>query len=49
LKIKLKGCHFDTTGVIEAEPRVVLNTLAEHDFQDKFKKMREVLGKVHTR
>jgi hypothetical protein len=25
LKIKLKGCHFDTVEVIEAEPQVVLN------------------------
>jgi hypothetical protein len=38
LKIKLKGCHFDTVEVIDAESQVVLNTLIEHDFQDAFKK-----------
>jgi hypothetical protein len=37
LKIKLKGCHFDTTEVTEAESQAVLNTLTEHDFQDAFK------------
>jgi hypothetical protein len=38
LKIKLKGRHFDTIEVIEAESHVVLNTLIEHDCQDAFKK-----------
>jgi hypothetical protein len=38
LKIKIKGCHFDTIGVIEAESQAVLNTLTEHDFQDAFVK-----------
>jgi hypothetical protein len=38
LKIKLKGHHFDTTEMIEAESQAVLNTLTEHDFQDVFKK-----------
>jgi hypothetical protein len=38
LKIKLKGRHFGTVEVIEAELQVVLNTLTEHDFQDMFKK-----------
>jgi hypothetical protein len=38
LKIKLKGRHFDTVEVTEAESQVVLNTLTEHDFQDAFKK-----------
>jgi hypothetical protein len=41
LKIKLKGCHFDTTDVIEAELYAVLNTLTEHDFQDAFKKLQK--------
>jgi hypothetical protein len=36
--MKLKGCHFDTFEVIEAESQAVLNTLKEHDFQDAFKK-----------
>jgi hypothetical protein len=46
-KIKLAGLHFDTTGVIEAESQVVLNTLTEHNFQDAFKKMAQALGTVH--
>jgi hypothetical protein len=37
LKINLKGRHFDTIEVIEAESQAVLNTLTEHDFQDKVK------------
>jgi hypothetical protein len=37
MKMKLKGSHFDTTEVIEAETQVVLNTLTEHNFQDAFK------------
>jgi hypothetical protein len=48
LKINLKGCHFDTNEITEAESRAVLNTLTEHDFQDAFKKMAEALGMVHT-
>jgi hypothetical protein len=31
--MKLKGRHFDTTEVMEAEPQAVLNTLTEHDFR----------------
>jgi hypothetical protein len=38
LKIKLKGRHFDTIQVIEAEYQVMLNTLTEHDYQYAFKK-----------
>jgi hypothetical protein len=41
LKIKLKGRHFDTIEVIEAQSQAVLNTLTEHDFQDAFKKMAQ--------
>jgi hypothetical protein len=41
LKIKLKGRHFDTTEVIVAELKVVLNTLKEQDFQDAFKKWQK--------
>jgi hypothetical protein len=37
INTKLKGCHFDTTEVIEAESQVALNTLTEHDFQDTIK------------
>jgi Tfp pilus assembly protein PilF len=43
LKVKLKGRHFDTTEVTEAELQVALNTLREHDFQDAFKQMAQVL------
>jgi hypothetical protein len=49
LKIKLKGCHFDTTEMMEAESRAVLNILTDPDFQDAFKKIAEGLGGVHTR
>jgi hypothetical protein len=48
LKIKLKGRHFDTTEVIEADSQAALNTLTEHDFQEEFK-MAEALGKVNMR
>jgi hypothetical protein len=44
LKIKLKGHHFDTIEVIEAESQAVLSTLTEHDFQGAFK-MAESLGR----
>jgi hypothetical protein len=37
LKIKVKGRHFDTVEVIEAESHAVLNTLTEQDFQAAFK------------
>jgi hypothetical protein len=37
LKTKPKGLHFDTVKVIETESQAMLNTLAEHDFQDAFK------------
>jgi histone-lysine N-methyltransferase SETMAR len=37
LKTKLKGHRLDTTEVTEADSRVLLNTLTEHDFQDAFK------------
>jgi hypothetical protein len=32
----MKGRHFDTNEVIEAESQVVLNTLTEHNFRDAF-------------
>jgi hypothetical protein len=37
LKIKLKGRHFDTIELIEAESQAVLNTVTERDLQDGFK------------
>jgi hypothetical protein len=48
LKVKLKGLHFDTLEVIEAELQAVPSTLTEHDFQDAFKKMAGIMGTVHT-
>jgi hypothetical protein len=41
LKIKLKGRHFDTAEVLEAELQVVLNALTERDSQDAFKKWQK--------
>jgi hypothetical protein len=40
LKKKLKGRHFDTIEVMEAESQAVLNSLTEHDFQDAFRNGR---------
>jgi hypothetical protein len=40
-KIKLKGRHFDTIEVIEAESQAVLNALTEHNFQNAFKKWQK--------
>jgi hypothetical protein len=40
LTIKLKGLHFDTFEVIEAESQAVLNTVTEHYFQDAFQNSR---------
>jgi hypothetical protein len=48
LKIKLNGRHFDTTEVIDPESLAVLNTLAEHDFQNSFLKMAEALETAHV-
>jgi hypothetical protein len=36
---KVKGQHFETTELIEAETEVVLNTLTEHDFQKTISKV----------
>jgi hypothetical protein len=49
LKIKLKGRHFDTSEVIEAESQEVLNSPREHEFQDAFKKMSQTPRTVHMR
>jgi hypothetical protein len=49
LKIKLKGRHFDTVEVIEADSQAMMNTLTEHDFQDALKKKRQALETVHNR
>jgi hypothetical protein len=37
----LKGSHFDTTEVMEAESQAVLNSLTEHNFQDAFTKWQK--------
>jgi hypothetical protein len=39
--MELKGRHFDTIEVTEAESQAVLNTLTEHDCQDAVKKWRK--------
>jgi hypothetical protein len=49
LKVTLKGRHFDTNELIEAESQEVMNTLTEQNFQDEFKKMAQELRMVHTR
>jgi hypothetical protein len=41
LKIKLKGRHFGTSEVIDAESQAVLNSLTKHDFQDALKERRK--------
>jgi hypothetical protein len=43
LKTKVKGRHFDTTEVMEAESQAVLNTTSRMHL-----KMAEALGTVHT-
>jgi hypothetical protein len=48
LKIKLKGCHFDTIEVIVTESQAALNTLTEHDFQDVFKNGRSAWNGTYT-
>jgi hypothetical protein len=47
LKIKLKGCYFDTAEVIEAEWQAALNALTEHDFEDAFKIWQKRWKLVH--
>jgi hypothetical protein len=41
LKIKLRGRHFDTIEVFEAESHELVNTLTERDFQDAIKKWQK--------
>jgi hypothetical protein len=48
LKIKLKGLHFNTVEVIEAEPQAVPNSLREHDFKDALKNGRSAGNGVYT-
>jgi hypothetical protein len=41
LKIELKGRHFDTIEVFEAESQAVLNALTEHNYQNAFNKWQK--------
>jgi hypothetical protein len=41
LKVILKGRHFDTIEVMEAESQALLNVLTGHDFQDAFKQWQK--------
>jgi hypothetical protein len=41
LKIKLKGCHFDTIEVTEADSQAVLHTFTKQDFEDAFKQWQK--------
>jgi hypothetical protein len=45
----MKTCHCDITEVTKAESQVVLNTLAEHDFQGAFKNGRRAENCAHRR
>jgi hypothetical protein len=47
--MKLKGRHFDTVEMIEAESQAVMNTLTEHDFQDAFKDGRSAGNDAYAR
>jgi hypothetical protein len=38
---RLKGRHFDTIEVMEAESQAVMNTLREQNFQDAFTKRQK--------
>jgi hypothetical protein len=38
MKLKLKGCQFDTSEELQAGSQRVLDTLTEKDFQEVFKK-----------
>jgi hypothetical protein len=49
LKITLKGRHFDTVVMMEAELQAVLNSLTEHVFQDAFKNGRSTGNGANTR
>jgi hypothetical protein len=40
MKLKLKGCRFDTLEEIQAKSQRVLDTLTEKDFQEVFQKWR---------
>jgi hypothetical protein len=41
IKLKLKGCLFDTTEEIQAESQRILDTMKEKVFQEAFQKCRK--------
>jgi hypothetical protein len=47
--MKQKDRHFDTTDVIEAELRAVMNTFTEQDFKNAFKNDRCSGNGAYTR
>jgi hypothetical protein len=47
--MNLRGCHFDTTEVIEAESQAVLNTFTEHNFQEAFNIGRRAGNSAYAR
>jgi hypothetical protein len=49
LKIKLRGRHFDTVEVIEAESQVIPDTFTEHDFRMHFKNGRSTGSSAYAR
>jgi hypothetical protein len=49
LKIKLKGHHFNTVEVMEAELQAVLNTLTEHGYHDAFRNGRRGGNSAYAR
>jgi predicted SprT family Zn-dependent metalloprotease len=38
MKLKLKGCHFDTIEEIQSKSQTVLDTLTEKYFQEAFQR-----------
>jgi hypothetical protein len=47
--MELKGRHFDTIEVTEAESQAVLNSLTEHDYQDAIKDGRNAGNGAYAR
>jgi hypothetical protein len=48
IKLKLKGCRFDTIEEIQAESLRVLDSLTEKDFQEAFQKWRRRVQCLHA-
>jgi hypothetical protein len=49
MKLKLKGCWFDTTEEIQAKLQKVLVALTEKDFQEAFQEWRRQWTSVYMR